>query len=56
MTVTDFRPAAAGHNALVATEIDVSTFWEVVLGAYSRLAGAMGAAARPAAAHPATGR
>jgi purine nucleosidase len=45
MTVTDFRPAAAEHNALVATEIDVSAFWELVLDAYSRLAAAMGAAA-----------
>jgi inosine-uridine nucleoside N-ribohydrolase len=53
MTVTDFRPAAAEHNALVATEIDVSAFWELVLDAYSRLAATMGAAARPGAARPA---
>jgi purine nucleosidase len=55
MTVTDFRPTAADHNALVATEIDVSAFWELVLDAYSRLAATMGAAARPAG-HPAAGR
>jgi purine nucleosidase len=56
MTVTDFRPTAAEHNALVATEIDVSAFWELALGAYSRLAATMGPPAHPAAAHPAAGR
>jgi purine nucleosidase len=41
MTVTDFRAPAAGCNALVATEIDVSAFWELALGTYARLAAAM---------------
>jgi purine nucleosidase len=41
MTVTDFRPTTAEHNALVATEIDVSAFWELVLDAYARLAATM---------------
>ena len=36
MTVTDFA-APAGHNALVATGIDVGHFWETTLGAYRRL-------------------
>jgi purine nucleosidase len=39
MTVTDFR--GAGRNAQVAMVIDTATFWELTLGTYSRLAGAM---------------
>lgn len=44
MTVTDFRARTGEYNALVATEIDVSGFWDVVLGAYERLARTMGEA------------
>ncbi len=42
MTVTDFRAGTGEYNALVATEIDVTTFWDVVLDAYERLARTMG--------------
>jgi inosine-uridine nucleoside N-ribohydrolase len=42
MTVTDFRAGTGQYNALVATEIDVCAFWDVVLGAYERLAGTVG--------------
>jgi purine nucleosidase len=41
MTVTDFRAETGAQNALVATGIDVSAFWELVFGAYKRLAGQM---------------
>jgi purine nucleosidase len=37
MTVTDFRAAASGHNALVAMSVDVPAFWDLVLAAYARL-------------------
>ncbi len=44
MTVTDF--AVPGEvdsgNSLVAMRIDVDRFWEVTLGAYARVATAMG--------------
>jgi purine nucleosidase len=44
MTVTDFGiPGGVdGGNALVAMRIDVDRFWEVTLGAYTRVAEAMG--------------
>jgi purine nucleosidase len=42
MTVTDFGAPAAGHNALVALDIDVGGFWDLALRAYSCLAAAMG--------------
>ena len=44
MTVTDFDiPGQVDSgNALVAMSIDVDNFWEVTLGAYTRVAGAMG--------------
>ncbi len=44
MTVTDFDiPGEVdGGNALVAMNIDVDQFWEVTLGAYARVATAMG--------------
>jgi purine nucleosidase len=44
MTVTDFGAPGEvdGGNALVAMRIDVDRFWEVTLGAYTRVAGAMG--------------
>jgi purine nucleosidase len=43
MTVTDFTaPGEVGNgNALVAMHIDVDKFWEVTLGTYARVAGAM---------------
>jgi purine nucleosidase len=43
MTVTDFAaPSEVGNgNALVAMHIDVDKFWEVTLGTYARVAGAM---------------
>ena len=40
MTVTDFSSSVI-PNALVATEIDVDRFWELVLEAYGSLAAAM---------------
>ncbi|WP_084960151.1 nucleoside hydrolase [Thermoactinospora rubra] len=40
MTVTDFR--APRPNAEVATSMDVRRFWEIVLGAYSRLGSRLG--------------
>jgi inosine-uridine nucleoside N-ribohydrolase len=40
MTVTDFSPAT-GHNAQVATSIDVDRFWDVVLAAYTTVAAAL---------------
>src|SRR6266568_5005455 len=44
MTVTDFDfPGEAGsENALVAMNIDVDKFWDVTLGAYARVADALG--------------
>ena len=44
MTVTDFGVPGGvdGGNALVAMRIDVDRFWEVTLGAYTRVAEAMG--------------
>jgi purine nucleosidase len=43
MTVADFTaPGEVGNgNALVAMHIDVDKFWEVTLGTYARVAGAM---------------
>jgi len=35
MTVTDFRPALADANALVATRIDVPAFWDDVIDTYA---------------------
>jgi hypothetical protein len=44
MTVTDFDVPGDvdSGNALVAMRIDVDRFWEVTLGAYARVAEAMG--------------
>lgn len=42
MTVTDFRVDPAAANALVATAMDVKGFWDLVLGAYERLAQRLG--------------
>ncbi|KAB8193554.1 nucleoside hydrolase [Nonomuraea phyllanthi] len=42
MTVTDFRVDPAEANALVATAMDVKGFWDLVLGAYERLAQRLG--------------
>jgi purine nucleosidase len=44
MTVTDFDVPGEvdGGNALVAMRIDVDKFWQVTLGAYARVAAAMG--------------
>ncbi len=41
MTVTDFGAAPGVRNALVATEIDVISFWDRVLSAYARAAAGM---------------
>jgi purine nucleosidase len=41
MTVTDFSPSIT-PNALVATDIDVDRFWELVLKTYGSLAARMG--------------
>jgi purine nucleosidase len=38
MTVTDFRALPQAHNALVATEIDVDGFWDLVLDSFARAA------------------
>jgi purine nucleosidase len=43
MTVTDFA-AAADCNALVAVEIEVAAFWDLVLDAYRRVAAGLPAA------------
>jgi purine nucleosidase len=43
MTVTDFS-AAQAHNARVATSIDASRFWDVVLAAYTKVAAGLGQA------------
>jgi hypothetical protein len=39
MTVTDFDVPgeAGGANAMVAMDLDVEKFWEVTLGAYTRV-------------------
>ncbi|MGP3955987.1 nucleoside hydrolase [Nonomuraea sp. 3N208] len=42
MTVTDFEVADRRANALVATSLDVKRFWDLVLGAYERLAARLG--------------
>ena len=44
MTVTDFDVPGEvnGGNARVAMRIDVENFWDVTLGAYARVAAAMG--------------
>ncbi|MEV0615474.1 nucleoside hydrolase [Nonomuraea sp. NPDC050404] len=42
MTVTDFRVAEQGANALVATSLDVPRFWDLVVGAYEKLAARLG--------------
>ncbi|MET7333694.1 nucleoside hydrolase [Nonomuraea sp. NPDC005650] len=42
MTVTDFKVSEQDANALVATSLDVKGFWDLVLGAYGRLAGRLG--------------
>lgn len=41
MTVTDFRSRPQDCNAMVAMEIDVPGFWDLVLMAYARAAAAM---------------
>ena len=43
MTVTDFSAPVTGHNALVATSVDVAGFWDLVLDAYGRAATAIAA-------------
>jgi purine nucleosidase len=40
MTVTDFSPSVV-PNALVATDIDIDRFWDVVLGTYGSVADTM---------------
>nr|WP_055509633.1 nucleoside hydrolase [Nonomuraea pusilla] len=42
MTVTDFKATPEGTNALVATALDVKGFWDLMLGAYERLAARLG--------------
>jgi purine nucleosidase len=42
MTVTDFKLGDRRPNALVATSLDVKGFWDLVMGAYERLAGRLG--------------
>ncbi|WP_206068992.1 nucleoside hydrolase [Nonomuraea composti] len=42
MTVTDFRLRDRRANALVATAVDVSAFWDLVIGAYEKLATRLG--------------
>ncbi|GGO65363.1 ribosylpyrimidine nucleosidase [Nonomuraea cavernae] len=42
MTVTDFAPRDRRPNALVATSLDVPRFWDLVLGAYTRLGERLG--------------
>jgi purine nucleosidase len=41
MTVTDFGAAPGECNALIATEIDVTSFWDRVLSAFARAAAGM---------------
>ncbi|GAA3676481.1 nucleoside hydrolase [Nonomuraea antimicrobica] len=42
MTVTDFRVGDRKANALVATSLNVPAFWDLVVGAYERLADRLG--------------
>ncbi|WP_043618189.1 nucleoside hydrolase [Nonomuraea candida] len=42
MTVTDFRIGDRRPNALVATAVDVPRFWDLVVGAYEKLATRLG--------------
>ncbi|MGR6915113.1 nucleoside hydrolase [[Actinomadura] parvosata] len=42
MTVTDFRLRDRRANALVATAVDVPAFWNLVIGAYEKLAARLG--------------
>lgn len=42
MTVTDFEVGDRRANALVATSLDVKRFWDLVVGAYERLAVRLG--------------
>jgi purine nucleosidase len=42
MTVTDFAVGDRRANALVATSLDVKRFWDLVVGAYERLAARLG--------------
>lgn len=42
MTVTDFKVAGREPNALVATAVDVPAFWDLVIGAYEKLATRLG--------------
>jgi purine nucleosidase len=44
MTVTDFRALPEDRNALVATEIDVDGFWDLVIGSFAGAAAAVPAA------------
>lgn len=44
MTVTDFTAGPDDHNARVAVAIDTGAFWDLVLGAYGRVATMMGPA------------
>lgn len=44
MTVTDFGAPPRQRNALVAMEIDIAGFWDLVLGAFARAADRMEAA------------
>ncbi|MEV0597128.1 hypothetical protein [Nonomuraea cavernae] len=39
---TDFAPCDRRPNALVATSLDVPRFWDLVLGAYTRLGERLG--------------
>jgi len=41
MTVTDFAAPASEHNALVAMSVEVTGFWDLVLGAWQRAGAAM---------------
>ena len=41
MTVTDFGAPASAHNALVAMSVEVTGFWDLVLGAWQRAGAAM---------------
>jgi purine nucleosidase len=42
MTVTDFAVGDRRPNALVGTSLDVKRFWDLVIGAYERLAARLG--------------
>jgi inosine-uridine nucleoside N-ribohydrolase len=42
MTVTDFNAPPDEHNTLVAMSLDAAAFWELVIGAYQRVAAAAG--------------